>query len=209
MVKKRKSTKINVRSKKRNLSDEDIIDLKMMQKGEEVEEKESNKLKGYLHLHLDNYSSKHGRLIEGTLFLVNFLAIVLFIIDTHGPTGTFRTILSISEITLISIFIVEYAARMWVAEKKVKHFFNIYTIIDLIVILPIISYFPGVASATNLGFFRVIRILRLFRMLRVLRFQRIFKSKDTMFGKITDSQLVVIRIVMTVFTIVLIASGLI
>ena len=65
------------------------------------------------------------------------------------------------------------------------------------------------SSATNLGFFRVLRILRLFRMLRVLRFQRIFKSKDTMFGKISDSQLVIIRIVMTVFTIVLISSGLI
>ena len=65
------------------------------------------------------------------------------------------------------------------------------------------------ASVSNLGFFRVLRILRLFRMLRVLRFQRIFKSKDTMFGKLSDSQLVIIRIVMTVFTIILIASGLI
>ena len=191
------------------LTDEDVIDLKIMQKGEKLEEKGVNKLKGYLHLHLDNYASTHGRMIEGTLFIINFLAIVLFIIETHNPTGIYRTILSISEITLISIFIVEYAARMWVAEKKVKHFFNIYTIIDLIVILPILSYLPMFSSATNLGFFRILRILRLFRMLRVLRFQRIFKSKDTMFGKITDSQLVIIRIVMTVFTIVLIASGLI
>ncbi|MBT4804894.1 ion transporter [Candidatus Woesearchaeota archaeon] len=195
--------------KNSKLTNEDAIDLKIMQKGEKLEEKGLNKIKGYLHLHLDNYASTHGRLIEGSLFFINFLAIVLFIVETHGPTGIYRTILSISEITLISIFIVEYAARMWVAEKKVKHFFNIYTIIDLIVILPILSYLPMFSSATNLGFFRILRILRLFRMLRVLRFQRMFKSQDTMFGRITDSQLVIIRIVMTVFTIVLIASGLI
>ena len=188
MIKKKKNTRAKVRSKKRNISDEDNIDLKLMQRGEQLEEKGVNKVKGYLHQHLDNYESKHGRLIEGTLFIINFLAIVLFVIETHNPTGTFRKILTISEICILIIFIVEYIARMWVAEKKLKHFFNVYTIIDLIVILPILGYLPIVSYAINLGFFRALRILRLFRMLRILRFQRMFKSKDTMFGKITDSQ---------------------
>ena len=46
-------------------------------------------------------------------------------------------------------------------------------------------------------------------MLRVLRFQRMFKSKNTLFGQLNDSQLIIIRIVLTIFTIILIASGLI
>lgn len=186
-----------------NLTDEDRISLKILQKGAKLEDTLLGKAKKYLHLHLDNYASHHGRRIEGTLFFVNFLAIVLFIIDTHHLTGTAQTILNLSEIILISIFIVEYAARMWVAQHKIKHFFNTYSLIDLVAILPILVHFA------NLTFFRVFRILRLFRMLRVLRFQRIFRSKDTMFGKLTDSQLIIIRIILTIFTIILIASGLI
>ncbi|MFH1276219.1 MAG: potassium channel family protein [Candidatus Woesearchaeota archaeon] len=185
------------------LTSEDVIDIKLMEKGEKLEGKSINKIKKYLHIHFDNYESHHGRRIEGTLFIINFLAIALFIIDTHTPTGVFKTIFSILEIIIISIFIVEYLARMWVAEKKVKHFFNIYSLIDLVAILPILVQFA------NLAFFRVFRILRLFRMLRVLRFQRIFKSKDTMFGKINDTQLIIIRISLTIFTIILISSGLI
>jgi len=191
------------RGKRSKLSDEDKADIKFMQKGEQLEGKVINRIKGFLHLHMDNYGSTHGRRIEGTLFFLNFLAIILFIIDTHSPTGTFKSILTISEIVIISIFIVEYAARMWIAEKKIKHFFSIYGIIDLVAILPILVHFA------NLSFFRAFRILRLFRMLRVLRFQRIFKSKNTMFGRLTDSQLIIIRIVITIFTIILIASGLI
>jgi len=92
---------------------------------------------------------------------------------------------------------------MVVAKKKVKHFFNIYSLIDLIAILPVMVHF------VNLSFFRIFRILRMFRMLRVLRFQRIFKQKNTMFGNLTDTQLIVIRIVLTVFTIVFVSSGMI
>lgn len=161
------------------------------------------KTKNFLTLHLDNYGSKAGIRIEGTLFFLNFLAVLLFIIETHHPTGLFLTVLTTSEIVLISIFILEYAARFWVAPRKAKHFFNTYSLIDLVAILPILVHFA------NLAFFRIFRILRLFRMLRVLRFQRIFKSKNTMFGRLNDSQLIIIRLVLSVFTIILISSGLI
>lgn len=197
MKKKRKAVKKN------KLNDEDKIELELVKKGEKLENSIINKIRSFLHLHLDNYSTTHGRRIEGGLFLLNFIVIVLFIIDTHGPTGTWKSVINVIEVSIISIFIIEYIARMWIAKHKVKHFFNAYSIIDLVAILPILVHFA------NLSFFRVFRILRLFRMLRVLRFQRIFKSKNTMFGKLNDSQLIIIRIVITIFTIVLISSGLI
>ena len=184
-------------------SEEDYIDTKIMVKGEQIENNIINKVRKYVHLHIDNYGTSHGRKIEGTLFFLNFLAIVLFIIDTYSLTGTAQNILVTLEIILVGIFIVEYGVRMWVAQNKTRHFFNIYSIIDLIAILPILVHFA------NLTFFRIFRILRLFRMLRILRFQRIFKQKDTMFGKMTDTQLIVIRIVLTVFTIIFVSSGLI
>ena len=178
------------RKSSRKLTDEDKIDIKIHQK-----------VQKYLHLHLDNYGSKHGRRIEGTLFFLNFLAIVLFVIETHNISDATQTFLHTAELFLVGIFILEYAARMWVAERKTKHFFNIYSIIDLLAILPVAVNF------INLSFLRIFRILRLFRILRILRFQRIFKSKNTMFGQLSDTQLVIIRIVLTIFTIVFVSSG--
>ncbi len=191
------------RSKNNKLNEEDIIEQKIISKGEKIENKLIKKIYSFFHLHLDNYESKHGRRMEGTLFFFNFLAIVLFIFSTYELSTSAYNILVISEFILVSIFIIEYSARMWVAEKKLKHFFNGYSIIDLLAILPILVHFA------NLSFLRIFRILRLFRMLRILRFQRMFKAKDTMFGKLSNTQLIIIRIILTIFTIVFVSSGLI
>ena len=206
MAKKRSSKKKVSRGRKKKsgkLSDEDVVDIKLLKKGAKLEDSILRKVYRFLHLHVDNYGSTHGRRIEGTFFLLNFLAIVLFVIDTHDIGASAHSILITAEFILVGFFIMEYAARMWVAQKKVKHFFSIYSIIDLLSIIPIL------ASFGNLAFFRIFRILRLFRMLRILRFQRIFKQKDTMFGRLSDTQLIIIRIVLTVFTIMFVSSGMI
>jgi voltage-gated potassium channel len=187
----------------RKITDEDKVEIALLKKGSKFENNVKGKVKKYFHLHLDNFGSTHGRRIEGTLFFLNFLAIVLFVIETHDISESLKSFIHWGELFLVSIFIVEYIARMWVAEKKFKHFFSPYSIIDLLSILPIMVNF------VNLTFFRIFRILRLFRLLRVLRFQRIFKEKDTMFGRLSDTQLIVIRIVLTVFTIMFVSSGLI
>ena len=198
----KKISKKNVRLRKNfKETDEDRISEKLLKKESALEDSIIRKIQKYFHLHLDNYESTHGRRIEGTLFFLNFLAITLFVIETHNISEATKTFLHTAELFLVSIFVVEYVARMWVAQKKVKHFFNIYSLIDLVAILPVAVNF------INLSFFRIFRIMRLFRMLRILRFQRIFKSKDTMFGKLSDTNLVVIRIIITIFTIIFVSSG--
>jgi voltage-gated potassium channel len=184
-------------------NNEDSIDSKIIKEEAKIENSIINDIRSFLHLHLDNYESLHGRRIEGTLFFLNFLAVALFILSTYQFSDTINFIIGGAEVFLVSIFLMEYIGRMWVAKKKMKHFFNPYSLIDLASILPIIVHFA------DLTFFRVFRILRLFRMLRVLRFQRIFKSKDTLFGKLNESELIIIRIILTIFTIILISSGLI
>lgn len=191
------------KARKKYADEEDRIDLKVMRKEEQIENSIINDVKSFLHLHLDNYESVHGRRIEGTLFFLNFLAIALFIFSTYEFGENINFMITSFEFFLVGIFLMEYIARMWVAKKKIKHFFYPYTLIDLASILPILVHFA------DLTFFRVFRILRLFRMLRVLRFQRMFKSKDTLFGRLSESELIIIRIVLTIFTIILISSGLI
>jgi len=162
----------------------------------------THRIKDYFHLHVDNYQTFQGRLIEGSFFILNFFAIILFIIDTYPLTEEHRALLHTLEVILVCFFIFEYALRMWVAENKVKHFFGIYSIIDLASILPIL------ASFLDLGFLRIIRILRLVRMIRILRFQRAFQGKNTIFGQFTEKGLIVMRIGLTIFTIVFVSAGL-
>ena len=195
-TKKSKSSKRKIRPKKSTIErmndDEDDIEYSIF-----------HQTKGFFATHLDNYESQYGIWIEGGLFFANFLAIVLFMVETYGFEGPAARYLLIAELILVAIFIVEYTLRMWVARNKTKHFFNIYSLIDLIAILPVVVNF------INLTFFRIFRILRIFRLLRVLRFQRMFKSKKTLFGVLSDTEIVVIRIVLTVFTIIFMFAGLI
>ncbi len=157
---------------------------------------------------VDNYESTAGKLFEGSMFLLNMFAITLFAIDTYPLSEENRILLHTTEVVVVSFFVVEYALRMWVAEHKIRHFFSVYSIIDLASILPIL------VSLSDLGFFRVVRILRAVRVIRVLRvarvlrFQRAFKSKSTLFGGVSDTDLIVIRIALTVFTIIFISAGL-
>ncbi len=161
-----------------------------------------NSLKAFLQRSIDHYDTRPGRWFEGSMFLLNFIAIIMFIIDTYPLQGTARNLLHWSEVGIVCLFILEYAARMWVAQNKVRHAFGLYSLVDLASILPILAAF------TDLGFLRIIRILRLVRMVRILRFQRMFKSKDTIFGRLTETDLILIRIGLTVFTIIFVASGL-
>ena len=194
---KKKKSSVKSKTNKRTVleqmnTEEDAVDYSLLVK-----------TKHFFGHHLDNYESQWGRLIEGTLLALNLLAIVLFILDTYNFTGPLARNLFIAELVLVSIFIVEYGLRMWVARNKTHYFFHVYSLIDLVSILPVLL------TVVNLSFFRIFRILRLFRLLRVLRFQRMFKSKKTLFGVLNDTEIVVIRIVLTVFTIIFMFAGLI
>ena len=199
---KSKSTKRKTIKKKKRTTSETIVG-RMIDEEDDVEYSLLTKTKGFLGTHLDNYESQWGRWIEGSLFFANMLAIILFVLYTYSFDSQVAKYLLIAEFILVGIFIVEYSLRMWVARSKVRHFFNIYSLIDLVAILPILVNF------INLTFFRIFRILRLFRLLRVLRFQRMFKSKNTLFGVLSDTEIVIIRIMLTVFTIIFMFAGLI
>lgn len=180
--------------------EEDKEDIKIIQGEKNI----IRKVQAFFHLHIDNYGTKYGVLMEGFFFLINFLAIALFVAETLKLSESSMNFIHISELVLVSIFIVEYAIRMWVAEKKIKHFFNIYSLIDLVAIVPVVVAF------VNLGFVRIFRILRIFRVLRamrVLRFQRALKSSHTIFGDLSETKLIIGRIILTIFTIIFVSSG--
>lgn len=78
----------------------------------------------------------------------------------------------ILDIAIASIFAFEYIIRLYAAPKRLKFVVNIFSIIDLLAIVP---SFLGVGQAKGL---RSLRALRLFRLLRLLRMIRLIKSLD-------------------------------
>lgn len=91
--------------------------------------------------------------IDSTIIL--FLVIASFF---HG-NATIRWI----DLLLGTYLLIEYAARFWIAPKKVPFAYNIFNIADII---SIISFFAPLLGA-NFGFLRSIRILRLLRSYRL------------------------------------------
>ena len=89
------------------------------------------------------------------------ITIILFLVISsffHGHV-TVRWI----DVLFGTYLLIEYAARFWIAPKKIPFTYNIFNIADII---SIISFFAPLFGA-NFGFLRSVRILRLLRSYRL------------------------------------------
>jgi voltage-gated potassium channel len=148
-----------------------------------------------------------GKLIDIVIILLNLFICVLFVAETYPLAQRTRHILWQLEIATVSIFILEYAARLYGAPDRLRQMVDIYSLIDLIAILPTISLLllPLFGLAPDLGFMRILRGIRVFRIFRFLRFTA---DPDFFFGSLNRHFLTVLRLVMTILLIFFISAGL-
>ncbi|MBD2167216.1 ion transporter [Calothrix membranacea FACHB-236] len=147
--------------------------------------------------YLTDIETPLGQVINLTIAGLVLLSSGIFVAETYNIPDSLRFQLQIIDTAIFIIFAVEYAIRLWSAENKVKYFFSLYSIIDLIAILP---FFLG---AVDLSF---IRLLRWFRILRLIR----FIDKRFFFGSVsTEDGVIFARILFTLFAIIFVYSGLI
>ncbi len=150
--------------------------------------------------YLNDLETSLGKAIDFGIIALILILCVTFVLSTLSLPKLASDIIYYVETVIILIFIVEYIVRMWVAENKVKHFFNIFTLIDLVSILPFFF------TLTNLQFLRIFRIIRVFRILRFLRY---LKDEYFFFGTIREDNLIIVRIIFTLSAIIFVSSGLI
>jgi len=145
-----------------------------------------------------------GKLIDIFIIFLNLLVCLIFVLETYNISEGIRSVLWKVEVVTVFIFIVEYLVRLYGARQRRKFIFNIYSLIDLIAILPtlILMFLP--ASNVNLSFVRVLRVLK---VLRIFRFLRFTETPDFFFGKITIHLLKVVRLLLTLLMIFFISSG--
>lgn len=138
-----------------------------------------------------------GRLTDFSVIFLVIISSIIFVSLSVNIPDFFRDILEQSDAVIMIIFSAEYVLRFWVAKKKIKHFFDLYSVIDLIAILPFYLGFVG------LGFVRVFRVFRILRLIRFLK-------KKYLIARITNIDVYfLVRIFFTLFAIIFVSSGLI
>jgi len=161
-----------------------------------------NKLRFYL----IDCKTPIGKFIDVFIIFLNLLIITTFVIETYPISEAARAVIWKIEVITVIIFIVEYIARLYAAEKLKVQFYNTYQMIDLIAIIPtlLIIILPVFGLSLNLRFLNLIRIVR---VLRVFRFLRFMQDPDFFFGRVTFFLLQVARLALTILIIFFISSG--
>ncbi|MBD1919003.1 MULTISPECIES: ion transporter [Cyanophyceae] len=147
--------------------------------------------------HLDTTDTVPGRVINSAIVLLIFMSATIFVIKSYPISAALDEWLDILDWLIVLAFTLEYGLRLWTAPRPWQYAFSLYGLIDLIAILP-----------SWIGVFDI-RFLRFFRSLRILRLVRIFNDR-LWFGQVTSTDsLILIRILLTLGTIIFIYSGLI
>lgn len=147
--------------------------------------------------YLKDLDTPVGKAINLTIAGLVLLSSGIFVAETYDIPDLFRLQLNIIDTAIFVIFAIEYTLRLWSADNKIKYLLSVYSIIDLMAILP---FFLG---EVDISF---IRLLRWFRILRLIR----FIDRKNLFSSIsTEDGVIFARILFTLFAIIFVYSGLI
>jgi voltage-gated potassium channel len=148
-----------------------------------------------------------GKAIDIGIISLNLAVCLLFVADTYSISAAVRAFLWKFEIGVVAFFILEYAARIYASPNRRRQWLDIYSVIDLLAILPTVMLWVLLLFGIDydLGFIQMIRGFRVFRIFRFLRFTA---DPDFFFGRITHQLLKVVRLVFTIIMIFFISAGL-
>ena len=146
-----------------------------------------------------------GKVIDIFIILLNISIAILFVIETYNVSEDIHKFLWYIEIIIIALFSIEYFFRIYGARDRVQYFFSIFSIIDLITILPTILLIIFPTIFLSLEFVKIVRLVKVFRVFKFLRF---LDDGKFFFGIVSVHFLKVIRLSFTIFFIFFISSGL-
>ena len=113
-----------------------------------------------------NQNTTAGRIFDAVTIFLILISVVIQTVETLPNLTRFSVqLLSQLELTITVIFTVEYALRVYVADRKRGYIFSVFGIVDLLAVL---SYYITLGSV-NL---QVLRLLRLIRIVRIFKFAR-------------------------------------
>jgi voltage-gated potassium channel len=153
-----------------------------------------------------DFKTPLGKAIDITLIFLNLLLVAIFVIDTYRISDSLRDLLWKTEIMIVGIFIVEYFLRLYGAPKRLSYVKDVYSIIDLVAIMPtlIIMALPPSFFIYDIRFIQIIRVLA---VLRIFRFLRFIAENHLFFGMISHGMVSVARLIVSIIIIFFVDSG--
>ncbi|MDJ0575742.1 MAG: ion transporter [Xenococcaceae cyanobacterium MO_234.B1] len=154
-------------------------------------------LKEKIAFYLEDIETPIGLVTNLLILFFILLSAGIFVIETYPINSEIQDILHLIDLGILVVFTFEYILRFWSANNKLKFFFRLFSVIDLIAILPLVL---GLMDTT------FIRIFRWFRILRIIRF---WKLEILLLGIKADESIVFVRIFLTLFSLIFVYAGLI
>ncbi len=159
-----------------------------------------------LQFYLVDSKTPLGKIIDIFIIMMNLLICAILVIETYVVSQDTLSLLWQIEKAIVFLFVIEYVARLYGSENRARQLVDIYSILDLISILPtlILIIFPYLGLNHDMNFIQFIRIIRVFRIFRFFRF---LATPEFFFGNLTMHVLRVIKLFMIIFMIFFISSG--
>jgi len=135
---------------------------------------------------LENHESRLGKTFGSILVLLIVISIGVFLLENVEYFESWKPIFHLIDVTILSIFALEYILRLIISRRRWKFIFSFLGIIDLLVVLPL---FTHVFNLTFLRGFRMMKILYLLKtvrqsplMLSFFHSFRLYKQELRIFG---------------------------
>ncbi|MDV2998611.1 MAG: hypothetical protein N5P05_000217 [Chroococcopsis gigantea SAG 12.99] len=154
-------------------------------------------LRNKIAFYLDDISTAIGLTVNLLILALIFLSLGIYVAQTYPLPPQVQILLHSIDLAILTLFTCEYLVRLWCAENRLKFIIDIFSLIDVISLLPLF-----------LGLFDI-RYFRIFRWFRILRIIRFFGSGISIFKVRESDQIVFARILLTLFSIIFVYSGLI
>ncbi len=106
----------------------------------------------------------------GLMALIVFSVFLVMLETVEEIDARYGTLLLVLEWIVTILFTIEYLARLWTADDRVRYARSFFGIVDLMAILPVyLSLFlPGAQSLLVIRSLRLLRVFRVFKMARWL-----------------------------------------
>jgi len=137
------------------------------------------------------------------LSATNVVSITGLVLATVASFAEYHTTFVAIEWGSTAVFLLEYLARIWVAEQRLKYMLSFWGIIDLLSIIP--SFF-GTWGAKFLSYSKELRILHCIRIIRLAKLSRIFIQTHRSTSHSADKETIILYFMSLLFSIVSLGS---
>jgi voltage-gated potassium channel len=122
------------------------------------------------HIIFDHNTPESRAFDVGLMGLIVFSVLLVMLETVQQIDARYGTLLLVLEWIVTILFTIEYIARLWTADNRVRYARSFFGIVDLMAILPVyLSLFlPGAQSLLVIRSLRLLRVFRVFKMARWL-----------------------------------------